>query len=274
MKLVSLNAWGGREWDALHEWIPKTGADILCLQEVTRAPVPSPDWLHYSDPNRRLAQRADLFRDVSRLLPEHVGHFAPATRGMLRTEDGRHVPSEHGIAVWVRRHLALSHLVQDFVWGAFRADGWGAEPVPRALQMGRIDGLAGNGSVAFAHFHGLRHPAGKADTPERRAQSARLVSHLGGFAKPGEPLILAGDFNVLPDNPMFAELAALGLRDQIAAHGVNDTRTSLYAKPQRFADYLLSTPAVHIRSFDVPAEPEVSDHRPLILSFDAGEGGN
>lgn len=270
MRLVSLNAWGGREWDALRDWIPRVGADVLCLQEVTRAPVASPEWLHYGDAYRQLSQRADLFGDVSRVLPEHVGYFAPAARGMLRDAEGRQVPSEHGIAFWVRRHLALSHLNQDFVWGRFRGGGWGPDPVPRAIQIGRIAGLPGGQGFVFAHFHGLRDPSGKGDTPQRAVQAERVAQLLGGFARLHEPMILAGDFNLLPDSATFGVLAKLGLADQIGAHGITDTRTDLYPKPQRFADYLLTNATVGIHRFDVPAHPQVSDHRPLILEFTAG----
>ncbi|MEX0287170.1 MAG: endonuclease/exonuclease/phosphatase family protein [Paracoccaceae bacterium] len=266
-RFVSLNAWGGREWDSLRAWVPDIDADILCLQEVIRAPDPSPEWLTYNDPNRILPQRADLFVDVSALLPGHIGYFAPAARGTLTDNTGQEHASEHGIAVWVRRSLALSHLRQDFVWGSYRSGGWGEEPVPRAIQIGRISGLPG-GSFCFAHFHGLRDPSGKGDIPSRRVQTDNVLRLLGGFAVLKEPLILAGDFNVLPDNPMFTDLATLGIRDQITANGISDTRTTLYSKPQRFADYLLTNQTIDIHRFEVPAQPELSDHRPLILDFD------
>jgi len=51
---------------------------------------------------------------------------------------------------------------------------------------------------------------------------------------------------------------------------VTDTRTSHYAKPVRFADYMLVTADVPVADFDVPASPEVSDHRPLVLDIGAG----
>jgi len=44
-----------------------------------------------------LAQQADLFNDVSAILPENVRHFAPAARDMLRDDVERPLPSEQGL---------------------------------------------------------------------------------------------------------------------------------------------------------------------------------
>ena len=60
-------------------------------------------------------------------------------------------------------------------------------------------------------------------------------------------------------------LAGIGLYDLVAATGVAGTRTSFYAKPGRFADYMLVNAAVPVRRFEVVSAPEVSDHCPLLL---------
>ncbi|KIC48889.1 endonuclease/exonuclease/phosphatase family protein [Tateyamaria sp. ANG-S1] len=267
MKIVSLNAWGGQVWDALAPWVSKVQPDVLCLQEVTRAPVSSPEWLRYVDPYRNLAQRADLFGDVSALLPDHQTYFAPATRGVLSNDAGDAVSSEHGLGMWVRRDLAVTRMAQDFVHGTFRPDGWGPEPVPRTMQAARIVDPDTWAHVCVGHFHGLRDPSGKGDTPARDRQTEAAIA-LFQRVRAGEgAAVLAGDFNLLPDSAAFARFKAVGLYDLIAHHGVTDTRTALYEKPQRFADYMLVSDGLLSASFDVPAQPVVSDHRPLILRF-------
>lgn len=267
MRLIWLNAWGGAVWPALGEWVAEVAPDVLLLQEMIRAPVPSPDWLIYQDDNRRLDQRADLFEDVSACLPDHQTFFAPAARGPLSDENGRVFPSEHGLGTWVRRDLAVADYASCFIHGSYRADGWGVEPVPRAMQMMRICGPGlGDGLVA-AQLHGIRQPGGKGDTPERAEQSEAIVTALAGFAGEEEPLVLGGDFNLLPESATFPRLAKLGLRDLVTSSGIEDTRTILYKKPQRYANYLLLRDAVEVRAFDVPGEPVVSDHRPLILEL-------
>ncbi len=268
MRLASLNAWGGQIWPDLGDWAQSMQADILCLQEVTRAPEPSPDWLSYRDAYRELDQRADLFADISRVLPDYQGQFSAATRGMLENSQRQDVASEHGIAFWVRRDLAITETLQCFIHGQYRHDGWGEEPVPRTFQIARICEPASGKSYSFAHLHGLRDPEGKRDTQARKAQCDALVAVIGQFVQPDEPFILAGDFNLLPQSATFDALRDIGLTDLVTTRGHPDTRTTLYSKPQRFADYLLVSKQVNVTEFDVPATPEVSDHRPMILDFE------
>jgi hypothetical protein len=56
----------------------------------------------------------------------------------------------------------------------------------------------------------------------------------------------------------------VGLVDLV---GTADTRTSRYAKPVRHASYLLVSDPAAVRRFAVVAEPEVSDHRALLLDL-------
>ncbi|WP_299374739.1 endonuclease/exonuclease/phosphatase family protein [uncultured Tateyamaria sp.] len=267
MKIVSLNAWGGQMWDALAAWLPYVAPDVLCLQEVTRAPVPSPAWLTYRDAYRKLDQRADVFGDVSALLPDHQASFAPATRGFLEDAHSNPVVSEHGLGVWVRRDLAVTGRAQAFIHGAFRSGGWGPEPVPRTMQVMRIEDPETGKNLCIGHLHGLRDPDGKGDTPARAAQTARIVKVFQSLCGPHDNGVLGGDFNLLPDSACFDRLHGIGLHNLIAHHGITDTRTTLYAKPQRFADYMLVTRDLLGAGFSVPGKPEVSDHRPLILEL-------
>jgi endonuclease/exonuclease/phosphatase family metal-dependent hydrolase len=61
-----------------------------------------------------------------------------------------------------------------------------------------------------------------------------------------------------------AIFAKWGLRD---LGGQQDTRTTLYPKAIRHANYMLVSASVDVKSFEVPADPVVSDHRPMILSI-------
>lgn len=265
MRIVSLNAWGGAVWEQLSAWVEQAAFDVLCLQEVTRRIAPSPDWLIYRDPYRRLDQRADLFGDISRLLPDWQATFAPATRGLLEDAAGRPVWSEHGLACWVAPQLSVTGRWQDFVHGQFRAGGWGPEPVPRAVQMQRI--ASGGAALVVAHLHGLRDPNGKGDTPDRDTQAASLRRQLREFRNGNETVVVAGDFNLLPDSTTFDVLAAEGLIELVTTRGHSDTRTVLYPKAQRHANYCFVSDPDRVIAFDVPATPVMSDHRPMILDL-------
>jgi endonuclease/exonuclease/phosphatase family metal-dependent hydrolase len=264
MKIISLNAWGGQVWPALGSWIGSCGGDVVCLQEVIRPSEPSPPWLAYRDAHRSLNQRSDLFGGISAALPDHSAGFFPAAMGPLSDTGGKTYQSQQGLGQWVAPHLDIQLRQDGFVHGAFRADGWGMDPVPRGFQAVRITKVGRASPVTVAHFHGLRDIGGKGDTPARADQAKRALTLLSQIASPQDDVVLAGDFNVLPDSETLAMFADWGLRDLV---GHQDTRTALYSKPIRHANYMLVTASVDVKSFEVPANPVVSDHRPLILSI-------
>ncbi len=263
MKIISLNAWGGQVWPALGSWIGGSGADVLCLQEVIRPSEPSPPWLAYRDAHRSLNQRSDLFGDISAILPDHRGDFFPAAVGPLSDTGGKAYQSQHGLGQWVVPHLDSVTRQDGFVHGAFSMDGWGDDPVPRGFQAVRVTQQGRARPLTVAHFHGLRDSGGKGDTPLRAQQAKRAVTLLSQIASPTDDIVLAGDFNVLPDSETLAIFTGWGLRDLV---GRQDTRTGLYPKGIRHANYMMVTASVNVKSFDVPADPVVSDHRPMILT--------
>lgn len=264
MRLISLNAWGGQVWPALGSFLAGASVDVISLQEVIRPVDPSPAWLAYRDPNRSLNQRADLFGDVSGRLPDHTASFMPAAQGPLSDISGKEYQSHHGLGQWVSHDLDVQARSDGMVHGQFRAEGWGDDPVPRAFQAVRVTQTGRAPPVTIAHFHGLRDPDGKHDTPARAEQAKRAITLLSQIASPQDDVVLSGDFNVLPDSETLAIFTAWGLRDLV---GVKDTRTQLYSKPVRHANYMLVSASVKVASFEIPADPPVSDHRPLILDI-------
>lgn len=71
MRIISLNAWGGRLHEALISYIRQTDPDVLCLQEVLRATCVASGWSVYRDPGLELPQRANLFAEIGAALPGH-----------------------------------------------------------------------------------------------------------------------------------------------------------------------------------------------------------
>jgi endonuclease/exonuclease/phosphatase family metal-dependent hydrolase len=266
LRIVSLNAWGGRLYAPLMRYIVDADPDVLCLQEVSRTVEAPTEWLIYQEPGLELPQRANLFDDVCAALPDHDGFFFPAARGEL-FDGGVSLPSEFGLATFVRKSCPVIAQAMDFVHGEFSADGWGEHPRPRNAHCVRLVDYEDRYAVTIAQMHGLRDMAGKGDTPARVAQADALVELIGRVARAGERLVVCGDFNVLPDSVTFKALGELGLTDLVTSRGHTDTRTSHYLKQGRFADYLLVTPEVEVVRFDVVAEPEVSDHRALRLEM-------
>lgn len=265
MKILSLNVWGGLLADELLEFLASCDADVLCLQEVPRASESRSPWLTYRDGSIEIPQRADLFNELRTALPHHDGFFFPATRGELFDGD---TPcwQEFGLATFVRSSLAVTGQALEFVHGAYAPHGFGPHPRPRNAHAVRLFDYDADHQVTIVQMHGLREESGKGDTPARDAQANALLALIERIRPSSEPLVVCGDFNVMPDSKLFYTLAALDLTDLVTSRGFTDTRTSLYAKPGRFADYMLTSPQVAVANFDVISNPEVSDHRPLLLT--------
>lgn len=263
-RVVSLNAWGGAVFDAFANWLPGCDADVLCLQEVTRTPGLG-GWTRFEDPERTLPQRADLFADVSALLPQHHGWFVASDAGPVSDPTGALHRQDFGLAVFVHRRLSVIGGHASYVHGRFAVhDEWAIADRPRLAQAVRVHDHTADRVCTIVHLHGVRDPAGKSDTPARRAQAERLVEVVSSVRRPGDFTVVCGDLNLLPDSETFGVLRSIGLTDLV---GVADTRTSLYTKPVRHASYLLVSEPGAVARFDIPAVPEVSDHRPLVLDY-------
>lgn len=263
MRIISLNTWGGACFDGLMAWLPTAGGDVLCLQEVTRTPGLT-GWTRFTDEERALPQRANLFEDVRGVLPSHQGIFHANDAGPVLDDGGVVHRQDFGLAVLVAEHLRLVDHRSTFVHGTFveHAAAWPSSGRPRRAQGVRVLDREGGRVVTVIHLHGLRDRVGKGDTPARLAQAARLARLVTELRGRDDLVVVCGDLNVLPDSQTFDVLGELGLVDLV---GEADTRTSLYPKPVRHADYLLVSDPTEVKGFEVLAAPEVSDHRPLVL---------
>lgn len=265
MKILSLNVWGGMLHAPLLDYLTAADSDVYCLQEVPRAVSARSDWLTYRDGAVELQQRANLYREIAEVLPGHDGFFAPTARGELMDGD-RPCHQEFGLTTFVRQDIAIIGQALDFVHGTFSPHGFGAHPRARNAHVLRLYDYKADRALTVAQFHGLRELDGKDDTPTRANQAEALASLIGRVHQDGEGLVLCGDFNMLPDSATFKTLGRLGLTDLVTTRGFTDTRTSLYTKPGRYADYMLVNDAVGVETFNVVETPEVSDHRALILT--------
>ena len=266
MKVMCLNGWGGKLHDALLPYLREAAPDILCLQEVVHSPASDKDWLTYKDGDHVLPQRANLFRDVRRALPEHHAVFCPAAQGVL-WDDERPIHSQWGLATFVHRSLPVVGQAQGFVHKDYAPDGFGDHPRSRSAHGVRVHDRAGNQFISVTHMHGLRDLNGKMDTPERAEQAHRLLGLSNQASRAGDLRIICGDFNVEPESETLRVLASAGFSELVTRRGFQGTRTSHYSKPGRFADYMLIDDEEAVRGFDVIHDPEVSDHCPLLLEL-------
>lgn len=266
MKIICLNGWGGKLHDALVAYLRAEQPDVLCLQEVVHTPATDRDWLTYRDGEHVLPQRANFFRDVALALPDHVGTFCPAAQGVL-WHGAEQVPSQWGLATFVRTSLPVIGQGQGFVHKDFSANGYGDHPRSRNAHAVRLYDSARERSVSITHMHGLRDPRGKADTPERADQARRLLELSDMVSRETDLRIVCGDFNVDRDSETLALFKANGFEELVTGMGFDGTRSGHYEKPGRFADYMLINRRDAVARFEVVFTPEVSDHCPLVLEI-------
>lgn len=223
--------------------------DIFCLQEVWSAP--------YAHLEGRLAGGVPLINeaimthalhDISAVLPNHHALFYP------------HVGDHYGLLMLIKKEYQIINEGDIFVYKqrGYISDA-DAGNHARNIQYATI--IRNDQPVTVINFHGLWNGKGKTDTEDRIQQSKNILE----FTKEIQnPFILCGDFNLLLDTESIRIFEDAGLRNLIREFGITSTRTSFYAKPEKFADYVLISKGVELGDFKVLPH-EVSDHAPLLI---------
>ena len=268
MRILSLNCWSGRV-SGLAAYLAGMDADIYCLQEVLNSPPETPDELIFDEQGSTTEpQRAKLFAELCGSLPEHTGVHLPAARGYLHDNATTRYNAMYGIATFVRKTIPVVGSNSAFVHGSYRAGGWDPPPLPRQGHALRVWDHSCDKPLVVAHMHGMWVSNGKVDTPERASQAAKFYALVQSVRRKDDRLVMCGDFNILPDSAAFSLWRqGLGVEDLVVGRGHTDTRTSFYKKYPRYADYMLASPDVEVQTFSVVEQPEVSDHRPLVLDL-------
>jgi endonuclease/exonuclease/phosphatase family metal-dependent hydrolase len=239
MKLITLNIWGGHVLEPLLNFISAhQEIDIFCFQEVY---CDAPHKISSDDRKVNL----DIFGELQNLLPNHKGLFKPVVKNI------------YGIAMFVKKGIEV--LQEGEVVIHENPNYLGIGPThSRNLQW--IKCRSQNKNRYILNVHGLWNGKGKTDSPERIAQSQKIKSFSGSLV---DPLVLCGDFNLRPDTKSI-QIIEKGFKNLIQLYDVKSTRTSLYEKEEKFADYVFLSPEIEIKSFEV-LKDEVSDHAPLFL---------
>lgn len=225
MKLICLNTWGGRAGKKkLLEFLDfHRDADFVCMQEVWSAPYENMEGVPAGGVGLVHAEIMVFGKqEICTLLSGHEPYFHP------------HHLDDYGLLTMVSKSLRVREAGDVFV---HRERGYVPEGDlglhGRNVQFVTVEAPGGRFSVM--NFHGLWNGQGKGDSEERIVQSRRILNFLGGRK---EPFVLCGDFNLLPETNSLRMLEAAGLRNLIVECGVASTRTRLYARPDKLADYV------------------------------------
>ncbi len=252
MKLISLNMWAGTVYEPLVRFIKEESinTDIFCFQEVLFGD--SPEFLP------KTKARINIFHEIENELTDFTSytHYAPTE--FFQDESLRGV--RMGQAIFVRKSILVDSS------GGFQTY---TKEIPSMELGGKATGncqwihIGGDNKFLVGNVHGMwQRGIGKADTPERIEQSQILKNFLANYS---DKKILCGDFNLLPDSKSVAIISE-GMKNLIQEHGITSTRSEFYEKPDRYADYIFTSPDTSVSSF-VVSPAVVSDHLPLLLEF-------
>lgn len=266
LQIMCLNGWGGKLHAELLAYVALAAPEILCLQEVVHSPDSEKDWLTYRDGDHILEQRANFFRDVCQVLPDHVATFCPAARGVLWDGD-QPIASHWGLATFVHKSLPVIGQAQDFVHKDYSPSGYGEHPRSRSAHGVRVYDYASERAISVTHMQGLRDLNGKMDTPARALQAQKLLDLSNRVSASGDVSVICGDFNVTPDSETLTLLRDAGMTELVTRRGFKTTRNSRYKKHEKFADYMCINCEDAVKDFQVVQDPEVSDHCPLVLKL-------
>lgn len=241
MKLITLNIWGGHIHEPLLEFIKShRDIDIFCFQEV------------YHNAHRKICDddkkvSLNIFSELHALLPHHQAFFRPVVDGI------------YGIGMFVKKEIEVLEEGESNIHHNPKYPGIGATH-SRNLQW--LQYRINNQIHTIVNLHGLWNGKGKMDSPERISQSQKIKEFADTIQT---PKILCGDFNLRPDTVSMKMLES-GMKNLIEIYKISSTRTSLYQKEEKFADYVLTSPEITVNHFEVLSH-EVSDHSPLLLEF-------
>jgi endonuclease/exonuclease/phosphatase family metal-dependent hydrolase len=250
MKIMTLNTWGGRLYEPQVEFLKrhKLNTDIFCFQEVYNGE---------SKISNVKGAVTDMFSEYQNILSDFQGIHSES-----RKNDFEGTQVSYGISIFYKNNMLINDIG---TFEIFKQDEkvdieQGLVLWNRLLQYITIP--YNNSTLTVFNLHGLYTGGDKEDGSARLLQSQRVKSFMNDFS--GEK-ILCGDFNLNPETKSFHILSD-GMRDLIQENGITSTRSHYYPKERKFADYMLLSPGIKIKKFEV-LKDVVSDHLPLVLEF-------
>ena len=256
MKLITLNIWGGKIFRDLVGFVSKqsTDTDIFCFQEVFNGSerAKTDNLVDHLE-----GVVTDMYSVLEKTLPEFKGFHAEAGEFEVGT-----TKASYGLAIFVRRGVEVKKQGFQEIFKLNEDLGLpdGMTVWNRLLQYITIP--YGKDELTIFNLHGLYTGGGKGDGQARLRQSERVKEFMDSVVG---PKILCGDFNLNPDTQSLAILET-GMVNLVKQHGVSSTRSHHYTKEQKWADYILCSPDLEIKQFEV-LQDVVSDHLPLELKF-------
>ena len=242
MKLMQLNAWGGRIDHSLRDLMLDESPDIFCGQEIIS--YPKGDSL--------------LFFTSEEIQQSMAGKYSAfGSAGSISFMKGY---AEFGNVIISKIPILKSETIftnLEFVKNFnFEDHDYNIRNFVHAV----IDVDGKNINVITHHGHHVRdHKKGNDDTYRQMKMIHDYINNLDG------PVILTGDFNLEPTSKSLEELNSL-LVNLSSEYNLKTTRNELTTKTE-VCDYIYVSKDIKVKEF-YAHQKLVSDHRALILEFE------
>lgn len=247
MELLQLNMWQGRHAAQVAELIDQRNPDFITAQEIYKGGTT------VLAPERMFA----LYDDIATRYPHHS--FSAVNS--LHIAGGK---AEMGTAIFSKYPIIESSSF--FTHGEY-VDGIAVDHDvhnSRTLQRAAID--LGNTTFNLLTHHGHWVPTALGD--EESVKKMQLIADYIQTLDQNDPLIFAGDFNVIPESPAMRPFDGI-LHDLIKEFGIKTTLSSFRKNIGNIAcDHIMTNDLVKVYDL-VTLEDGSSDHKPVILTFDA-----
>lgn len=243
MRLICLNLWRGKLGDKLRTFLTYQSqkTEIFCFQEVARTD----------------------YDNIGRLTYDNLRELLPDFKGYFRDYIAPGEYQKEGLAVFVKNTITVQDEGEIFVYNPPRLSlvNAGEHTLWRNLAYVRFNHRGKK--ILIANFHGLFDGPNKTDNHDRIRQARRIRKFLERFK---DIKIVCGDFNLLPHSESL-NMIGEGMRNLIREFNIRSTRSRLFKFENKFADYVLVSPDIQVRHFEVINET-VSDHLPMLLEFE------
>jgi len=261
MKLISLNI--SIKLDNAHqvvEFLHAQNADILALQELVN-PLDEAVFPMYQ--SKKIIEEATADTLPYRFFGPLRYAEASRAHGKIRRDFGGMVEQGNEIlSAYPFVNTSNEHYYKSYEYSSDRTN-FATEDHPRAVQVATctIDGK----SLQLLNLHGLRSEGKLGD--ERTLAQCTYV--LEAALRKKTPTIIAGDFNLLPDNPGI-RLLSNEFRNLIDEFHITATRPIFQDSLEsggNVVDYIFVNDLIEVKVFTT-IDTTISDHLALLLEFE------
>jgi endonuclease/exonuclease/phosphatase family metal-dependent hydrolase len=242
MKLIQLNAWGGRLEPQIRNFLKAEQPDIVCLQEVIKLG----------------AEGSGLFLPLKGMQTAAGLPFAAMAPAF--SFNYMHSVAEFGNCVLANSPIKSAEVV--FTHSEHEPNFNWTETIANMRNFVHAEVMVNNTPCHVITYHGFWIPDHKNGNDETLKQMLQIADYVKGLTG---PIILTGDFNLAPHSESLEKINAI-LGNLSVSHNLKTTRTHLTHKTE-ICDYIFVNDLVKVKDFHASDEI-VSDHRALILEFD------